>query len=98
MNYFSKTLYCRPLVPNAESMDKKINPYFKNSRAPYVAENESEFVLVKHNFSICFSIPMFTATYKNIKKFVIEIFKLTGSGKPYAEEAHCIEGCVNTNI
>ena len=41
MNYFSKTLYCRPLVPNAESMDKKINPYFKNSRAPYVAENES---------------------------------------------------------
>ena len=48
--------------------------------------------------SICFSIPVFTATYKNTKKFVSEIFKYTRSGKQDAEEASHIEGCVNSNI
>ena len=46
MNSFPKTAYWRPLVPNAESVDKKTNPYFKNTRAPYVAQNEAEFFLV----------------------------------------------------
>ena len=46
MNYFPKTAYWWPLVPNAESVDKTTNPYFKNPRAPSVAENEAEFGLV----------------------------------------------------
>ena len=33
-----------------------------------------------------------------MKKFVREIFKRTGSGKPDAEEASHIAGCVNPNI
>ena len=33
-----------------------------------------------------------------MKKFLSEIFKLTRSGKPDAEEASHIEGCVNPNI
>ena len=33
-----------------------------------------------------------------MKKFVSEIFKSIRSGKPYAEEASHIEGCVNPNI
>ena len=46
MNYFPKTAYWMPLVPNAESVDKTTNPSFKNPRAPYVVENEAEFGLV----------------------------------------------------
>ena len=33
-----------------------------------------------------------------MKNFVSEILKLTRSGKPDAEEASKIEGCVNPNI
>ena len=29
MNYFPKTSYWRPLVPNAESVYKTTNPYYK---------------------------------------------------------------------
>ena len=79
-------------------MDKTTNPYFKNSRVPPVAENKAGFVLVKHIFSICFSIPVFTSTYKNIKNFESEIFKHTIPGKPDAEEATRTEGCVKKNI
>ena len=79
-------------------MDKTTNPYFKNSRVPPVAENKAGFVLVKHIFSICFSIPVFTSTYKNIKNFESEIFKHTISGKPDVEEATCTEGFAKTNI
>ena len=46
MNYFTKTPYWRPLVPNAEIVDKTTNPSFKNPRAPSVAENEADFCLV----------------------------------------------------
>ena len=46
MNYSPKTKYWRPLVPNAESVDNATNPYFKNIRAPSVAENEADFGLV----------------------------------------------------
>ena len=48
----------------AEILDKATNPYFKNPRAPSVAKNQSYFVMVKHNFTIFFSIPMLTETYK----------------------------------
>ena len=41
MNYFPKAAYWRPLVPNAESEDNTTDPYFKNPRAPSVAENEA---------------------------------------------------------
>ena len=41
---------------------------------------------------------MFTATYKNVKKFVSEIFKRTRPGKPDMEDISHIEGCVNPNI
>ena len=47
MNYFPKTAYWRPLVPNYESVDETNNPSFKSPRAPYVAENEADFFLVK---------------------------------------------------
>ena len=43
-------------------------------------------------------MPVFTATYKNMKKFVSEILKLSRSGKPDAEQTSHIEGCVKTNI
>ena len=46
MNYFPKTVYWRPLVPNAESVDKTTNPYFKNLRDLSFAESETDFVLV----------------------------------------------------
>ena len=46
MNYFPKTEYWRPLVTNAESVDKTTNTSLKNPRAPSIAENESEFGLV----------------------------------------------------
>ena len=67
----------------------KIQPIhiFFNICVPSVAENEEDFVLVKHSFSICFSIPVFIETYKNIKKFASEILKRTISGKPDVEEA-----------
>ena len=96
MNYFPKTAYWRPLVPNAESMDKTTNKSVKNTSAPYVAENEAEFGLVKK--SICSNIPVFTTTSKNMKKFVSETFKPTRSGKTDAEEPSHIEVCVNPNI
>ena len=54
--------------------------------------------MVKHYFSICFSIPVLTSTYNNIKKFFGDIFKHTRSGKPDVEESPRIEGCVNKNI
>ena len=54
--------------------------------------------LVWFKKSICFSIPVFTKTSKNMKKFVSEIFKLSRSGKSDAEEASHIEGCAKPNI
>ena len=41
---------------------------------------------------------MFITIYKNMRKFVSEIFKFNRSGKLDAEEASHIEGCVNPNI
>ena len=38
MNYYPKTAYWRPLVPNDESVGKTTNPYFKNLRDQYVVE------------------------------------------------------------
>ena len=52
MTSFSKIAYWRPLVPNAESMDKTTNPYFKISHVPPVAEKEAKFVMVKYIFSM----------------------------------------------
>ena len=53
-------------------------------------------------FHVCYTqnlvIPVFTATNKNMKKFVSEIFKSTRSGKLDAEEASHIKGCVKPNI
>ena len=46
MNYFTKTVFWRTLVPNDESVDKTTNTSLKNPRAPSIAENESEFGLV----------------------------------------------------
>ena len=42
MNYFPKTEYCRPLVTNDEGVEKKTNPYFKNTCTLSIAENEAE--------------------------------------------------------
>ena len=39
MTYFPKKEFWRPLVTNAESVDKTSTKYFKNTRAPSVAEN-----------------------------------------------------------
>ena len=36
--------------------------------------------------------------FQNMKNFVSEIFKRTRSGKPDAEDASHIEGCVNPKI
>ena len=47
---------------------------------------------------MCFSTPVFTSTYKNIKNILSEIFKHTRLGKPDVEEAPRIEGCVDSNI
>ena len=80
-----------PLVPNYESVNKSTYPHFKNPCVQPVAENKAEFVLVKYHFSICFSIPVFAETYKNIKKLESEILKRTRSGKPDAEEELYIE-------
>ena len=46
MNYFPKTEYLRPLVPNTKSVDKTTNPSFKNPCALSIAENEADFVTV----------------------------------------------------
>ena len=46
MNYYPKTAYWRPLVSNAEKVVKTTNSTFNFFRAPSVAENEAEFVLV----------------------------------------------------
>ena len=46
MNYFPKIAYRRPLVTNADNVDKTTNPYFKYPSAPSVAENEAEFGIV----------------------------------------------------
>ena len=35
---------------------------------------------------------------QDIKKFMNETFKYTGSGKTYVDQPPCIEGCVNTSI
>ena len=48
MKFSPKTVYWGDLLPNAESVDNKTNPYFKNTCGPYVAKNEAEFVLVKN--------------------------------------------------
>ena len=87
-----------PLVPNDESVNKEINQFFQNSRVPHVSENEADFLLVKNKFSICFSMPVLTETYKNIKKLANEIFKFTRSGKLDVEEDPRIERCVITKI
>ena len=47
----------------------------KNTCAPYIVEDEAEFVLAEKYSKINVSIPAFTATYKNMKKFTNEIFK-----------------------
>ena len=96
MNYYPKTAYWRPLFTNAESVDKKTNTYFKILVPHLLRETKHSLLWLKK--SICFSIPLFTTTSKNMKKFISEIFKHTGSGKPDAEEASHIEVCVNPNI
>ena len=96
MTSFPKTYYWRNLVPNYESVVKTTNPYFKIF-APHLLRKmkQSLFWFLK---SICLSILVITATYKNMKKFLIEIFKRTRSGKLYSEEASYIEVCVNSKI
>ena len=47
---------------------------------------------------ICFYVPVFASTYKNMKKFMNEIFKHNRLEIPDAEEASHIEGCVNPMI
>ena len=37
---FPKAANCRPLLPNAESVDKTTNPYFKKPHVPPVAEKK----------------------------------------------------------
>ena len=64
MTYFPKTEYWMPLGPNVESVDETTNPSSKNYCAPSVTKYEVDFVLVKDNFSIRFSIPAFKSTYK----------------------------------
>ena len=51
-------------MTNVESLDETTNLSSKNYCALSIAKYESEFVLVKHNFSIRFSIPAFKSTYK----------------------------------
>ena len=64
MNYFPKTEYWRPLFPNAESVDKTTNKYFKNPRAPSVAENEAEFVLV-----LIINMLQYPCVHNNLQKY-----------------------------
>ena len=85
MNYFPKNAYWRPLVLNAEIVDKTTNPSLKIFTSHLLRKTKQGLFWFKK--PICFIIPMFTATYKNMKKFVSEIFKRTRSRKPYAEEA-----------
>ena len=75
MNYFSTTSFWGPLVPNSEIVYDTTNPNSKNIRAPYVSENEVEFVLF-------FLIHMFQYTFvhislKKYEDFFSEIFKST---------------------
>ena len=79
-------------------MDKTTNTYFKNTRAPPAAENETEFVLVKYILSICFIIHVFTSTYRNINKLASEILKRNISGKQEVEEAPRTEGGLKPKI
>ena len=83
MKSFPKTSYCRTLVTNAESVYKTTNPHFKNPCAPSFAETKQGFYGLKK--PTWFSIPVFTATYKNIKKFVSEMSKRTTSRGRYQE-------------
>ena len=64
MKYFPKTAYWRPLVHNAESLDDTTNPHFKNPRAPSVAENEADFVLVLKS-----NMLHFPCVHSNLKKY-----------------------------
>ena len=45
MKYFPKTAHWGHLVPIAEGVENTTNPYFKNPRTPYVAENEAYWFL-----------------------------------------------------
>ena len=56
MNYFTKTVYWRPLVPNDESVDKTTNPYFK-ILAPHLLRKMKQS-LVWFKKLICLSIPV----------------------------------------
>ena len=80
MNYFPKTVYWRPLVPNVESVDNTTNLFF-SILVPHLwrKTKQSLFWFKK---STRFSIPVYTTTSKNMIKFVSEIFKRTKSGKP----------------
>ena len=69
MNYFTKTSYWRPLVPNAEIVDKTTNPSFKNPRAPSVAENEAYFDLV-----LKINVPRYPCVHNNFQKYE-EVFE-----------------------
>ena len=65
--------------------------------APHLLQKMNQS-LVWVKISICFSIPVFTTTSKNMNKFVSEIFKSNRSGKQDTEEDSHIEGCVNPNV
>ena len=75
-------------MPNAENVDKTTNPSFKHPPASSVVENEAEFVLVKINM---LQYPCVHREFKNMKNFVIEIYKRSRSGKPDMEEDLYIE-------
>ena len=62
MASFPKTLYLSPLVPNAEIVDKTTNQYFKSSHAPYVVDDEAEFVLDK----IILNTPQYPCVHSNL--------------------------------
>ena len=53
MKYSAKTAYLRSYVPNAESVDKTTNPYFKNPRAPSIVEmRQSLFWILNQHASV----------------------------------------------
>ena len=79
-------------------MGKTTNIYLINHCGLSVAEDEAEFVMVKHNFSILFSIHVFTSSYKKTKKFSCEILKCTKPGESDTEENQRIKGCMDPNI
>ena len=84
-------------MPNAESVDNTTNPHLKYHCYLYVEEHETYFVLIKHKFSLCFSIHAFTENFKNMKNSASEIFKHSIPGKLDTEEAPHIEACENPN-